>query len=675
MNYFLQKPTFRRKLLARLGHPREHKNKIFVFVLFCVIIIAVSVPLAIYQRKVYEFEMGIRIRIDAKSRRINIENEQRKVVLEGNLGTLVPPGEPFDCTNQNEVQHKRCLRWNGNAELKVTFNKDQGLNCYAVNWQSLKPRSELQDCYDMRNAHWYGIGQMQSQKWPLEENVLDSVPLITGSYFDDESLGSVIERYMLSTRGVFIHIHRDSPVFISMNATDDNKQLCFLSQYEDSPYPEPSHKRTILNYTMCTHSNYKTLHDYYTRQFINVSQMMPELKYFRSTIWSTWGYFKRNITQDLVVQFSNDIKLFGLDHSLLTISDKWQSSYGDLTFDVDRFPNASAMIDQIKKNGFDVGLWVHPFVNIDAKSFQIGVNKDYFVHDAGGKVAGLTQWWHGPQETKWSNGYAAVIDTTKPEAYEWFRSNLANIKSKYKMYSLTFDAGEVSQLPSMPHYKGGSHDPNSYSRWYARIAESLGNQNPVRVGVQSQQLPLFIRINTNSITEVIPTVLTLGLLGYPFFITSPVGGNAYKYTTSKELYIRWMQLVTFLPVVHFSTPPSVYGPETIKQAQDMLNLRKRVVQDRVIALAQEYSQTRSPIIRPLWWLDPEDKVTQTISDQFLIGDDILVAPVLTVGTFERNIYLPKGTWQDPRNNRLYKGPQWLNGYQVLLNQVAYFIGK
>lgn len=140
-----------------------------------------------------------------------------------------------------------------------------------------------------------------------------------------------------------------------------------------------------------------------------------------------------------------------------------------------------------------------------------------------------------------------------------------------------------------------------------------------------------------------------------------IGGNVYNNEglPSSELFIRWMQLNTFLPSMQFSISPWQYeddNNETMSISSKFMKIFEKYVSTIVKKIAQECTQRGSdPIVRPLYYLDPTDKETFTIDDQFLLGSDHLVAPVtrpmLEGGTVsKRDIYLPGGshgiTWHD-----------------------------
>ncbi|MEQ2286450.1 hypothetical protein AMECASPLE_002630 [Ameca splendens] len=93
--------------------------------------------------------------------------------------------------------------------------------------------------------------------------------------------------------------------------------------------------------------------------------------------------------------------------------------------------------------------------------------------------------------------------------------------------------------------------------------------------------------------------------------------------------------------------------------------------------AEEWQLTGNPIYRPLWWLSPSDPVTFTTDDQFLIGDEVLVAPVLEKGAVQRDIYLPDGgfQWQDSRSEQVFDGGTFLQDYPVPLEEVAVFLRR
>jgi alpha-glucosidase len=162
-----------------------------------------------------------------------------------------------------------------------------------------------------------------------------------------------------------------------------------------------------------------------------------------------------------------------------------------------------------------------------------------------------------------------------------------------------------------------------------------------------------------ALRQTIPTVLGLGLSGIPF-CGSDIGGFAGD--PSPELFVRWMQLSTFLPF--FRTHSSKYAPERepwrfgepyLGIIRDYLKLRYRLM-PYIYSLAWEASQTGRPLVRPLFWIDTNDANLWGVDDAFLLGDSLLVAPILEKGSRSRLLYVPRGSWRDYLSGQLIEGP-------------------
>ncbi len=81
-----------------------------------------------------------------------------------------------------------------------------------------------------------------------------------------------------------------------------------------------------------------------------------------------------------------------------------------------------------------------------------------------------------------------------------------------------------------------------------------------------------------------------------------------------------------------------------------------------VTLAHLAQRTGAPYVRPVWWRSPEDRALRDCEDAFLLGDSLLVAPVLEAGADRRAVRLPRGRWYDTATGRAHEGPG-----QVLLD--------
>jgi alpha-glucosidase (family GH31 glycosyl hydrolase) len=96
--------------------------------------------------------------------------------------------------------------------------------------------------------------------------------------------------------------------------------------------------------------------------------------------------------------------------------------------------------------------------------------------------------------------------------------------------------------------------------------------------------------------------------------------------------------------------------------------------DVLLKYANVATQTGEPIIRPLWWIAPDDDVALTCEDEFLVGDEFLVAPVMVAGARARDIYFPDGRWRDQFKdiNKTIEGPKWEINVYVALDELAFY---
>jgi alpha-glucosidase len=154
-------------------------------------------------------------------------------------------------------------------------------------------------------------------------------------------------------------------------------------------------------------------------------------------------------------------------------------------------------------------------------------------------------------------------------------------------------------------------------------------------------------------------VLGLGLCGVPY--SGPdVGG--FDGSPSAELYLRWFQLGAYLPLfrTHASLragrrEPWEFGAEVLEHARVALLERRRLL-PYFMTLAHLARRTGAPYVRPLWWGSPEDRALRDCEDAFLLGDALLVAPVLDPGADRRAVQLPRGRWYDTVTEEAHEGP-------------------
>lgn len=97
----------------------------------------------------------------------------------------------------------------------------------------------------------------------------------------------------------------------------------------------------------------------------------------------------------------------------------------------------------------------------------------------------------------------------------------------------------------------------------------------------------------------------------------------------KELYIRWLQLVSFLPVLRFKHLPSEYRDEKLtKMVMKLSDERQKQLKKVFETYFNDAMSEGLPLVRPLWMLDPSDAACLEVFDEFSIGEQVIVAPIL-----------------------------------------------
>jgi len=206
------------------------------------------------------------------------------------------------------------------------------------------------------------------------------------------------------------------------------------------------------------------------------------------------------------------------------------------------------------------------------------------------------------------------------------------------------------------------------------------------VGWRSQDLPIFVRMIdkdtrwtwNNGLPTLITTLLQMNLNGYVFVLPGIIGGKGYQNDSldgteypSKEIFIRWLQASVFMPVLQYSFVPWDYDEETINICKKYTELHANYKNEILNAMKQAIEKG-TPVNPPIWWIDPNNKEAHKINDEFLLGESILVAPVIEEAAESRNIYLPAGNWKDMTMDMSYKGPIWLRNYPAPLEVLPYF---
>ncbi|MFE3071051.1 glycoside hydrolase family 31 protein [Streptomyces sp. NPDC059247] len=353
------------------------------------------------------------------------------------------------------------------------------------------------------------------------------------------------------------------------------------------------------------------------------------------------------------------------------------------TVDRDRFPDLPGLAAELREQGVRLVSIVDPAVRAERGDtvYDSGRAAGAFVRDAAGAELHGVVW----------PGTCAYPDFTDPAVREWW-GGLYEERLRQGFAGVWHDMNEPVSFvpfgdPTLPRSarhaldgRGGDHREahNVYGLTMARAGyEGLRRLRPDErpflfsrsgwAGMQRYGGTWSGDVSTGwpGLRASLALVLGLGLCGVPY--SGPdVGG--FDGSPSPELFLRWYQLGAWLPLFRTHAAidagrrePWEFGPEVLEHARAALAERERLL-PYFTTLARLARMTGAPYVRPVWWGTPEDRALRDCEDAFLLGDALLVAPVLTGGSDRRAVRLPRGRWYDTATGRAYEGPG-----QVLLD--------
>lgn len=374
-------------------------------------------------------------------------------------------------------------------------------------------------------------------------------------------------------------------------------------------------------------------------------------------ITSKYGYHTQDETLGVVDTLkSRDFPVDGIVLDLYWYGK--ETDMGRLEWNPDQWPDHKGMLDSLKSLGVNTVLITQPYIN------KIGAIDNYnlldslglLTRDAEGNTHDVTTWV----------GEAGMFDMSNPETRKWLWNRLKGLTEE-GVAGWWGDLGEPEVHPAtIVHANGETAEEfhNLYGNvWSKLIYDGLRKDFPemrpllmMRGGTAGLQqygvMPWTTDVSRSweGFQPQVKLMLSSGLSGLGY-MSSDIGGFAVDPSnpTDDELYVRWLQMGTFTPTLrtHAQLMPEPYHyPEVEEISKNYIKMRYEWLPYNY-TLAYENSAFGLPLARPLNFRgeNPGKKFAE-IADEYLWGDEVLVAPVMQKGARSREVVFPAGEWID-----------------------------
>ncbi|GAA2210660.1 alpha-xylosidase [Nonomuraea monospora] len=381
-------------------------------------------------------------------------------------------------------------------------------------------------------------------------------------------------------------------------------------------------------------------------------------------------------SQERVLARARTIRERGIPCDVLHLDTYWQADghWSELKWDAVNFPDPDAMLAELDAMGFKVCLWMNPYISHLSPAFREAAEAGYFLLNQAGQVY-VADCWHG------SFPACGIVDFTNPAAAEWFQGLLRPLlRQGVAAFKTDFAEGvpgdavahngmtgadlhNVYTLLFNDLVAGVTREVNGHDLVWARSSYLGGQRHSAQWGGDTYT-------SYAAMGSTIRGGLAHGLSGVPFW-SHDAGGFTGRPTD--DLYVRWSQFGALSPLLrlHGTTTREPWEfPEVEAEAVAALRLRYRLM-PYLYSAAVEAARTGAPMMRALCVDFPGDPVAWQADLQYLLGRDLLVAP-MTAPEGTRQVYLPRGLWVDYWTNEVLEGARYVTVSKPL-DQIPLFV--
>lgn len=545
------------------------------------------------------------------------------------------------------------------------------------------------------------IAELEGHTVGKDEEKTDSVTIIKKLGKDDAIYGLGDKPGCLNKRGYsyvnwntddpaphvdsFKSLYKSIPFFIVLGDeycygifADNTYKTTFDFGYENTDYYFVEHEKGELDYYFMPGNDMAEVVGLYT----SLTGTTPLYqRWIYGSHQSRWGYY----TQDEVLDIADKFRELDIPCDVIHMDIDYMNGYRVFTFDDKKFPDVKGLSEKLADRGVKLISIIDPGVKKDEDYFMYkeGMEMDAFAHDTDGSVYENAVW----------PGTSVFPDFTKQSVRSWW-GDKTKILLEHGISGIWNDMNEPASfngpLPDDVQFEYGAHEKvhNIYGHFMAKatyegLAKNDGGKRPfvlTRAAYAGSQKYCGGWTGDNHsiwahIALSLEQVCNLSVSGLAM-CGSDIGG--FGSDTTPELLVRFYEAAVFVPFFRNHSAmgtrrqePWQFDETTIDAVRKTVKLRYRFI-PYIYDLAHECEKTGAPIVRPLVYEYPEDKHVRNISDEYMLGSFVLVAPVIAPGKEAREVYLPDGDWYDYYTGEKYSGGRYILA-DAPLDKVPVFI--
>jgi alpha-D-xyloside xylohydrolase len=373
--------------------------------------------------------------------------------------------------------------------------------------------------------------------------------------------------------------------------------------------------------------------------------------------------FTTSYDEETVMRFIDGMAERGIPLAVFHFDCFWMRGFHwcDFTWDSAVFPDPAGLLRRIKSRGLKICVWINPYIAQLSPLFNEGKNKGYFIRNLDGSVF---------QSDLWQAGMA-IVDFTNPAAAAWYTEKL-EVLLDMGVDCFKTDFGERIPVPALYHNKADAEKMHNYYAFlytkavfevlerkrgpgeacvFARAATAGGQRFPVHWGGDCES-------TFEAMAETLRGGLSLGLCGFGFW-SHDIGG--FEGTPDADLFKRWLAfgLLSSHSRLHGSSSyrvPWNVDEESAEVCRFFTNLKESLL-PYLLDCATEAHEKGLPVLRAMFLEFPEDPACAYLDRQYMLGPNVLVAPVFSPDGFV-SYYLPAGDWTQVLTGEQTSGGGW-----------------